>query len=211
MLDKLSKHKTGFRKSHGTQDSLMTMLENWKSALDKRENIYVLFMDLSNAVDKINHDLLLPKLKAYEFSINPLYLMCNYLKNQKQYVKRNNNLNLAKKINAGVPQGSIDGPLLLFLFINDSVLLLTDTFLSSYAGHNDLYSIAKNHDIKNLLQKDFRALTEWFFQNYMVLNQKNVITCATIGTPKMITLNLITSVLKIAKRKLYLVLQLTIN
>ena len=88
MLDKLSKHKTGFRKSHGTQDSLMTMLENWKSALDKRENIYVLFMDLSNALDKINHDLLLPKLKAYEFSINPLYLMCNYLKNQKTVCKK---------------------------------------------------------------------------------------------------------------------------
>ena len=59
-----------------------------------------------------NHDLLLAKLKAYEFSINPLYLTCSYLKNQKQSVKINNNLNLAKKVNAGVPQGSIDGPLL---------------------------------------------------------------------------------------------------
>ena len=195
MQDKLSKHKTGFRKSHGTQDSLMTMLENWRSALDKRENICVLFMHLSNAVDKKNHDLLLAKLKAYEFSINPLYLTCSYLKNQKQSVKINNNLNLAKKVNAGVPQGSIDGPLLLFLFINDSVLFLTYTFLSSYAGHDDLYSIAKNHDtIKNLLRKDFRTLTEWFFENYMVLNQNNVITCATIRIPKMISLNLITSV-----------------
>ena len=195
MQDKLSKHKTGFRKSHGTQDSLMTMLENWRSAVDKRANICVLFMDLSNSVDKKNHDLLLAKLKAYEFSINPLYLTCSYLKNQKQSVKINNNLNLAKKVNAGVPQGSIDGPLLLLLFINDSVLFLTYTFLSSYAGHDDLYSIAKNHDtIKNLLRKDFRTLTEWFFENYMVLNQNNVITCATIRIPKMISLNLITSV-----------------
>ena len=50
---------------------------------------------------------------------------------------------------------------------------LTDTFLSNYADDNNLYSIGKDRDIiKNLLRKDFRALTEWFFKNYMVLNQK---------------------------------------
>ena len=59
MQDKLSKHITGFQKSHRTQHSLMTMLEKWKSALDKGENICVLFMNLSKAVGTINHDLLL--------------------------------------------------------------------------------------------------------------------------------------------------------
>ena len=62
MQGKLSEHITGFRKSQGTQHSLMTMLEKWKSTLDKGENICVLFMDLSKAFDKVNHDLLLAKL-----------------------------------------------------------------------------------------------------------------------------------------------------
>ena len=172
MQDKLSKHITGFRKSHGTQHSLMAMLEEWKSPLDKGENIYVLFMDLSKAFDTINHDLLLAKLKAYGFSINALDLMCSYLKNRKQSVQINNSFSSTKKVHAGVPQGSIDGPLLFNLFINDSVLFLTDTFLSNYAEDNNLYSIGKDSDIiKNLLGKDFRALTEWFFKNYMVLNK----------------------------------------
>ena len=193
MQDKLSKHITGFRKSHGTQHSLMTMLEKWKSALDKGENICVLFMDLSKAFDTINHDLLLAKLKAYGFSINALDLMCSYLKNRKQSVQINNSFSSTKKVQAGVPQGSIDGPLLFNLFINDSVLFLTDTFLSNYADDNNLHSIGKDRDIiKNLLRKDFRALTEWFFKNYMVLNQKNVTTCALVEIPKMINLNLIT-------------------
>ena len=59
--EKLSKHITGFRKSYGTQHSLITMLEKWKSTIDNGENICVIFMYLSNTFDKINHDLLLVK------------------------------------------------------------------------------------------------------------------------------------------------------
>ena len=170
MQDKLSKHITGFRKSHVTQHSLMTMLEKWKSALDKRENICVLSIDL---FDTINHDLLLAKLKAYGVSINALDLMCSYLKNRQQSVQINNNFSSVKKVHAGVPQGSIDGPLLFNLFIYDSVLFLTDTFLSNYADDNNLYSIGKDRNIiKNLLRKDFRVLTEWFFENYILENSK---------------------------------------
>ena len=141
MQGKLSKHVTGSQKSHGTKHSLMTILEKWKNGLDKGENICVLFMDLSKAFDTINHDLLLAELKAYEFSINALELMCSYLKNRRQSVQINNNFSSTKKVHASVPQGSIDGPLLLNLFINDSVLFLTDTFLSNYADNNNLYSI----------------------------------------------------------------------
>ena len=173
MQDKLSKHITGFRKSHGTQHSLTTMLEKWKSPLDKEENICILFMDFSKAFDTTDHDLLLEKLKAYGFSINALDLMCSYLKNRKQSVQINNNFSSAKNVYASIFQGSIDGPLLFNLFINDSVLCLTDTFLSNYADNNNLYNIGKDRDtIKNLLRKDFRALTEWFIDNCMVLNQK---------------------------------------
>ena len=74
MQDKLSKHITGFQKSHRTQHSLMTMLEKWKSALDKGKNICVFFIDLSKSFDTINRDLLLAKLKVNEFSITALDL-----------------------------------------------------------------------------------------------------------------------------------------
>ena len=67
MTDKLAHSITGFRKSHGTQNSLVVMLEQWKRALDKGEYVSALFMDLSKAFDTINHDLLIAKLKAYGF------------------------------------------------------------------------------------------------------------------------------------------------
>ena len=69
MQEKLSKHMTGFRKQHGTQYFLITMLGKWTSALDKGRNICVLFMDLSKPSDTINHNLLLANLKTYGFSI----------------------------------------------------------------------------------------------------------------------------------------------
>ena len=106
----------------------MPMPEKWiRSALDKGKNICVLFIDLSKAFDTINHDLLLPKLKVYGFLIDALDLVCSYLKNRKQFVQINN----FSSVHASFPQGSIDGPLLFDLFINDSVLFLTDTILSN--------------------------------------------------------------------------------
>ena len=146
--NKLSKFIRGFKKLHGTLlHSMVIMLEKWRRALVKKEYICVLFMDPSKSFDTINHDLLMARLRAYGFSKNALDLVCNCLKNRKQRVQTNNKFNAAKTVIAGVLQGSIDGPLLFNLFINDLVLFLTETMLSNYADDNNLYIIEK--DINN--------------------------------------------------------------
>ena len=112
MTDKLAHSITGFRKSHGTQISLVVMIEKWKKALDKGEYVSALFMDFSKAFDTTNHDLLISKLKAYGFSKEVLKLMKSYLKNRKQLVQITNKFSSETDVIAGVPQGSMDGPLL---------------------------------------------------------------------------------------------------
>ena len=88
------------------------MLEQWKRALDKGEYVSALFMDISKAFDTINHHLLIAKLKAYGFSKESLKLMKSYLKNRKQKGQFNNKFSSERDVIAGVPQDSIDGPLL---------------------------------------------------------------------------------------------------
>ena len=117
MENKFSKCVTGFRKSHGTQHSLIVMLEKWKKALDKGENMSAIFMVLSKAFDTINHDLLLAKLKAYGLSKEVLSFMCSHVKNIRQRVQINNKFSSLKEVIVEVPQGSVDGPLLFNLFI----------------------------------------------------------------------------------------------
>ena len=75
MEDKISNYVTGFRKSYGTQHSLVIMLESWKQAIDKGEYISAMYTDLSKAFDTINHNLLLAKLKVYGFSTSALNLL----------------------------------------------------------------------------------------------------------------------------------------
>ena len=108
MEDKISNYVTGFRKSHGTQYSLVMLLERCKQAIDKGEYISVMYMDLSKAFDTINHDLLLAKLRAYGFSTSALNLLYSYLKYRKQKIVINNKRSSSEVLIADVPQGSID-------------------------------------------------------------------------------------------------------
>ena len=103
MEEKLSKYLTGFRKCHGTQHLLVTMLEKSKKAVDNGVYVSALFLDFSKAFDTINHDLLLAKLKAYGFSPNALKLMHSYLNNRKQQVQINNKFSSESTVIAGFP------------------------------------------------------------------------------------------------------------
>ena len=90
--------------------------------------------------------------------------MCSYFKFRTQRTEINNNFSSEKTIIAGVPQGSIDGPLLFNLFINKLIFFVT-TFLSNYADNNSLYNTGKDLElVKSVLVNDFRAVKEWFMK-----------------------------------------------
>ena len=97
--------------------------------------------------------------------------MHSYLKNRKQKVQINNKFSLVRNVIAGVPQGSIDGPLLFNLFIDDLVFFIQYSVLSNYADVNNLFVTGKNkEDIKSLLLLVFEIVNNWFYENFMILN-----------------------------------------
>ena len=87
MEAKLSKSQTGFRKNHHTQHALLQMIETWRSVLNRGTKVGTIVMDLSKAFDRLNHNLLLCKLKAYGFDTNALTFIQSYFSNRHQRAK----------------------------------------------------------------------------------------------------------------------------
>ena len=107
----------------------------------------------------------------FGFSKEALKLMKSYLKNQKQKVQITNKFSSERDVIAGVPQGSIDGPLSFNLFINDLTFFIEQCTLSNYADDNNLsISGADKKLIKFMLSSDFMILEDRFFGNYTILN-----------------------------------------
>ena len=115
----LSSNLSGFIKTHSCYTALLQMTEDWKNSIDNREAVAAVAVDLSIALDAVNHRLLLAKRKAYGFSPYTLEMMSSYLLGCQQCVSVAGLCSNFKSIKTGVPQGSFLGPLLSNIFISD--------------------------------------------------------------------------------------------
>jgi hypothetical protein len=150
----LSEYLSAYRKGYCCENVLIKCIEDWRNALDNNEYVGAILIDLSKAFDSLPHGLLIAKLFSYGLSTHACNLIMNYLSDRHQRVKMQNVVSDWQIIKRGVPQGSLMGPLLFNIFLNDIFLFLDNgCSIYNYADDNTLsYHHSDSTIVKNVLE-----------------------------------------------------------
>lgn len=167
----LNNNQFGFRPQHSTLMAITQMIERITTALDSGQVAIGVFIDLSKAFDTLDHQILLHKLEFYGIRGILLNWFRSYLENRTQYVTYSDVNSTFERIVCGVPQGSILGPLLFLIYINDindSTKLLN---LILFADDTNIFYANKNLEVlKKTVNDELALLNIWFLANKLSLN-----------------------------------------
>jgi hypothetical protein len=140
-------------------------------SLDEKKVCMGLFLDFSKAFDTIIHNILLDKLSFYGIQISAINLIGSFLKNRKQLTKYNSSLSGIAEVEKGVPQGSILGPLIFLIYINDIVYCCSDFIFTIFADDTNILITGNNIDtVREKLLHGITELEKWIKSNYLKLN-----------------------------------------
>ncbi len=170
-FDMLDDSQFGFRSKRSSFMAIMHAYDKIVSSLDNKNHMLGIFLDLSKAFDTINHDILLSKLSHYGVRGSAFEWFRNYLTNRYQFVSFNGSKSVRSNISCGVPQGSILGPLLFIIYLNDIVSSSSFFSFFMYADDTNLLASHKNfHDLIKTANAELDRISTWLKANKLSLN-----------------------------------------
>ena len=150
----------GFIAGRSTGLQLLEVIDKWTEALDQGLEIDCIYTDFMKAFDKVPHQRLIAKLKNYNIEENVVGWITSFLNGRQQKVRVNGEESDWKKVTSGIPQGSVLGPLLFVIYINDLPEHVdSDAYL--FADDTKVFRIIKNQADRDILQEDLRKLETW--------------------------------------------------
>ena len=174
----LYKYQYGFRENHSTDHALIEIVDSIKLTIDDDKIAGGIFVDLTKAFDTVNHSILLEKLNVMGIRGIPHKLMESYLTNRFQYVQIGNSKSTLLPINCGVPQGSVLGPLLFILYINDLANCCILGKIRIFADDTAIYFECSNmNELICTGRAIMKDLDRWFNANLLTLNTDKSFFC----------------------------------
>ena len=166
----LNENQYGFRKSHSTSYAIYDLIENKLKNFDEKLYTCALYIDLSKAFDTVDHSILIKKLHHYGIRGIALDLIKDYLTNRKQFTRVNGENSNKLIIDIGVPQGSVLGPLLFLLYINDlpfASFLLTKLYADDTCF---IFSAPSLNELQIVVNREMIKIQNWMFSNRLSIN-----------------------------------------
>ena len=160
----------GFQINLSTEQAILELQDRVTNILENGKLCVGIFMDLSKAFDTLDHSILLSKLQAYGIRGMALDWFRNYLSNRKQYVSINGTSSNHLPISCGVPQGSILGPLLFLIYINDLPNASNATTILFADDTNAIYTADSYDELMEIINDDLLNMSNWFKINKLALN-----------------------------------------
>ena len=169
--NKLSNEQYGFRPGRSTITQLLVHIENIIQILEKHGNADILYLDFSKAFDKVCHQTLLRKLEGYNIKGKVLKWIESFLSDRYQKVVVQGVHSEPEKVKSGVPQGTVLGPVLFILYINNITEVIRNSACKIFADDSKLVKCIKNEEDKEMLLADLQAVMDWADINKMELNE----------------------------------------